>query len=129
MQFRDLNAQYRRLQPEIDEAVKEVLASGKFIMGPQVSQLEEALARYVGVKHVITCGNGTDALTLALKAWEIGPGDAVFVADFTFFASAEVISLEGATPCFVEGVGGTVEVAPEALRIGRERTFNLSPEA
>lgn len=132
MQFRDLNAQYRRLQPEIDEAVKEVLASGKFIMGPQVSQLEEVLARYVGVKHVITCGNGTDALTLALKAWEIGPGDAVFVADFTFFASAEVISLEGATPCFVDVDERTFNLSPEALRNAIDRVLQegrLTPRA
>jgi dTDP-4-amino-4,6-dideoxygalactose transaminase len=102
MEFRDLKKQYRVLQKDIDQAVLETMASGAFIMGPQVKSLEKELADYVGVKHCLTCANGTDALTLALKAWGIGPGDAVFVPDFTFFASAEVVSLEGATPVFVD---------------------------
>ena len=86
----------------MDKAILEAVASGAYIMGPQVKELEKRLAEYVGVKHSLTCANGTDALTLALKAWGIGPGDAVFVPDFTFFASAEVVSLEGATPVFVD---------------------------
>ena len=86
----------------MDKAVLEAMASGAYIMGPQVRELEKQLAEYVGVKHCLTCANGTDALTLALKAWGIGPGDAVFVPDFTFFSSAEVVSLEGATPVFVD---------------------------
>ena len=102
MEFRDLKKQYRVLQKDIDQAVLEAMASGAYIMGPQVKALERELADYVGVKHCLTCANGTDALTLALKAWGIGPGDAVFVPDFTFFASAEVVSLEGATPVFVD---------------------------
>lgn len=102
MQFRDLAKQYQVLKNEIDQAMLNVASRAHYIMGPQVKELEEQLAGYVGVKHCLTCANGTDALTLALKAWGIGPGDAVFVPDFTFFASAEVIALEGATPVFVD---------------------------
>ena len=102
MEFRDLKQQYRVLQSQMDAAVLDVMAGGAFIMGRQVRELEQELAEYVGVKHCLTCANGTDALTLALKAWGIGPGDAVFVPDFTFFSSAEVVPLEGATPVFVD---------------------------
>ena len=102
MEFRDLKQQYRVLREDMDRTVLEAMASGAYIMGPQVKALEKQLAEYVGVKHCLTCANGTDALTLALKAWGIGPGDAVFVPDFTFFSSAEVVSLEGATPVFVD---------------------------
>ena len=102
MQFRDLARQYQVLKTDIDQAMLSVAAQSHYIMGPQVKELELALAAYTGVKHCLTCANGTDALTLALKAWGIGPGDAVFVPDFTFFSSAEVVSLEGATPVFVD---------------------------
>ena len=102
MEFRDLKRQYQVLREEMDRAVMGAMASGAYIMGPQVKELEMQLAEYVGVKHCLTCANGTDALTLALKAWGIGPGDAVFVPDFTFFSSAEVVPLEGATPVFVD---------------------------
>ena len=102
MEFRDLKKQYQVLRKEMDRAILEAVASGAYIMGPQVKELEKQLADYVGVKHCLTCANGTDALTLALKAWGIGPGDAVFVPDFTFFSSAEVVPLEGATPVFVD---------------------------
>ena len=102
MEFRDLKKQYLVLREEMDRAVLDAMASGAYIMGPQVRELEQQLADYVGVKHCLTCANGTDALTLALKAWGIGPGDAVFVPDFTFFSSAEVVPLEGAEPVFVD---------------------------
>ena len=102
MQFRDLAKQYQVLKTDIDNAMLSVASGAHYIMGPQVKELEEQLAAYTGVKHCLTCANGTDALTLALKAWGIGPGDAVFVPDFTFFASAEVVALEGATPVFVD---------------------------
>ena len=102
MEFRDLKKQYQVLRDEMDRAVLDAMASGAYIMGPQVRELEQRLAEYVGVKHCLTCANGTDALTLALKAWGIGPGDAVFVPDFTFFSSAEVVPLEGAEPVFVD---------------------------
>ena len=102
MEFRDLKHQYQVLREDIDRAVLGAMASGAYIMGPQVRELERQLAEYVGVKHCLTCANGTDALTLALKAWAVGPGDAVFVPDFTFFSTAEVVPLEGATPVFVD---------------------------
>ena len=102
MEFRDLKKQYQVLREEMDRAVLDAMASGAYIMGPQVRELEQQLAEYMGVKHCLTCANGTDALTLALKAWGIGPGDAVFVPDFTFFSSAEVVPLEGASPVFVD---------------------------
>ena len=102
MQFRDLKKQYQVLKEDMDKAMLEAVASGAYIMGPQVKELEKQLAEYVGVKHCLTCANGTDALTLALKARGIGPGDAVFVPDFTFFSSAEVVPLEGAEPVFVD---------------------------
>ena len=95
MEFRDLRKQYEVLKTDIDKSVSEVLAAGKFISGPQVTELEHALATYTDTKHCITCANGTDALTLALMVWKVGPGDAVFVPDFTFFASGEAPAYEG----------------------------------
>lgn len=102
MQFRDLIKQYGELKPSIDVAISTVIESASFISGPQVKELEDDLAKYVGVKYCITCANGTDALTMALMSWNIGPGDAVFVPDFTFFATAETVAFEGATPVFVD---------------------------
>ena len=102
LEFRDLKKQYQVLKEDMDQAILNAVAGGAYIMGPQVKELERQLAEYVGVKHCLSCANGTDALTLALKAWGIGPGDAVFVPDFTFFSSAEVVPLEGATPVFVD---------------------------
>lgn len=102
MQFRDLKRQYDALQSDIDKAIKKVINSSAFIMGKSVMELEEELAQYVGVRHCIACANGTDALVIALKIWGIGKGDAVFVPDFTFFASAEAVSAVGATPVFVD---------------------------
>ena len=115
MEFRDLKKQYQVLKPEIDSAVAEAIAAARFISGPQVKELEAKLAEYVGVKHCITCANGTDALTLALMAWGIGPGDAVFVPDFTFFASGECPAYAGATPIFVDVDGRTFNLDPEKL--------------
>lgn len=91
------------------------MQSGAFIMSQPVKELEAQLAEYVGVKHCISCANGTDALTLALKVWGIGPGDAVFVPDFTFFSSAEVVSLEGATPVFVDVDEETINISAADL--------------
>lgn len=115
MEFRDLKHQYQVLKPEIDKAVLEAMASGAFIMGQPVRDLETELAAYVGMKHCISCANGTDALTIALKVWGIGPGDAVFVPDFTFFSSAEVVSLEGATPVFVDVEEDTFNISANDL--------------
>ncbi len=115
MQFRDLAKQYQVLKSDIDSAMLNVASGAHYIMGPQVKELEQELAAYTGVKHCLTCANGTDALTLALKAWGIGPGDAVFVPDFTFFASAEVVALEGATPVFVDVDDTTFNIDVESL--------------
>ena len=112
MQFRDLSAQYAALKDDIDAGIARVLKHGRYIGGPEVTELEGCLAAYVGARYCITCANGTDALQLALMAWGVGPGDAVFVPDFTFFASGEAPALLGATPVFVD-----VD----------ERTFNLDP--
>ena len=102
MEFRDLKKQYQVLKSEIDRKIESVCLSARYISGPEVKELENQLANYVGVKHCISCANGTDALTLALKAWNIGCNDAVFVPDFTFFSSGECPSLEGATCFFVD---------------------------
>lgn len=102
MEFRDLKKQYQVLKPQMDQAIEEVCTNCGFIGGKQVSELEEKLAEYVGVKHCVTCGNGTDALSLMMMVWDIKKGDAVFVPTFTFFASAEVVSFAGATPVFVD---------------------------
>ena len=110
MEFRDLKQQYRVLKNAMDASLVKVLESGRFIGGDEVTKLERRLAEYVGVKHCISCGNGTDALTLVLKAWGIGEGDVVFVPDFTFFATAEAVSLCGATPVFVDVNPGTFNI-------------------
>lgn len=102
MQFRDLKKQYSILKDEMDQAILDVVASSAYVMGPKIKEMETAFADYVGVKHCIACNSGTDALLLALKAWDVKPGDAVFVPSFTFFASAEVIAMQGATPVFVD---------------------------
>lgn len=102
MQFRDLKTQYNVLKDEMDQAILDVVASSAYVMGPKVKEMEQAFADYVGVKHCIGCASGTDALLLALKAWDVKAGDAVFVPSFTFFASAEVVAIQGATPVFVD---------------------------
>lgn len=102
MEFRNLKKQYQVLKEKMDKAVLEVMTDCNFISGRQVKELEQQLAEYVGTKHCITCANGTDALSMMLMAWYIDPGDAVFVPDFTFFATGEVVSFEGATPVFVD---------------------------
>ena len=98
----DLKAQYMRLKPEIDAGIQRVLDHGKFILGPEVGEFEAALAAHVGVSHVVSCANGTDALILALMAENIGAGDAVFIPSFTFTATAETVLLVGAEPVFVD---------------------------
>ena len=123
MQFRDLAKQYEVLKKDIDQAMVSVAQQSRYIMGPQVKELEQQLADYVGVKHCLSCANGTDALTLALKAWAIGPGDAVFVPDFTFFSSAEVVALEGATPIFVDVCADTYNIDTKSLEKAIELTL------
>ena len=112
MQFRNLPRQYEALKDQIDQAMISVASSARFISGPEVKEIEKQLADYVGVKHCITCANGTDAITIAMRAWGIGKGDAVFVPDFTFFSSGECPADEDATPIFVD-----VD----------QRTYNLDP--
>jgi len=102
MNFIDLQAQRARIAPEIDAAIARVLSTCGFIMGPEVTGFEKALGAFAGAKHVLSCANGTDALLLPLRAWEIGPGDAVFCPSFTFVATAEVVPLVGASPVFVD---------------------------
>jgi UDP-2-acetamido-2-deoxy-ribo-hexuluronate aminotransferase len=112
MDFIDLKTQYRRIQPSVDARIRRVLEHGAYVMGPEVTELERVLASYCGTKHCVSVASGTDALMIALMALDIGPGDEVITAPFTFFASAEAIALVGATPVFVD-------VDP--------RTYNLDP--
>ena len=115
MQFRDLHAQYEALKPEIDEGIRRVIESSAFILGKPVQELEEKLAAYVGRKHCIGVANGTEALQLALMAYDVGPGDAVFTADFTYIASAGAISIIGATPVLVDIDLATFNMSADAL--------------
>ncbi len=112
MEFRDLKAQYQKYKKEIDSAIQEVLINTDFISGKSVQLLEERLAKYVGVRRCVSCANGTEAMTLVMLAWNIKEGDAVFVPDFTFFSTGEIVSFRGATPVFVD-------VDP--------KTFNMDP--
>ncbi len=114
MQFRDLGAQYLALKNEIDAGIQKAIQNHSFIMGNEVIELEQRLADYVGVKHCVACASGTDALILPLMAWGVGPGDAVFAPDFTYFATISCAMLRGAEPVLVD-----ID----------ERTFNLSPVA
>ena len=132
MQFIDLAAQYKHLKTKIDKRIQDVLDHGKYIMGPEVQELEEKLAEYVGVKHAITCANGTDALTLAMMVLNIEKGDAVFCPTFTFFATAEVIAYEGATPVFVDSDEATFNICPVDLEKRIQATIaegKLTPKA
>ena len=110
-----MKKQYQVLKTDMDKAMTDVATSGAFIMGEPVKLLEQELANYVGVKHCISCANGTDALTLALKTLGIGKGDVVFVPDFTFFSTAEVVELEGALPVFVDVDPDTFNMDPSSL--------------
>lgn len=102
IEFIDLKAQQSRIKAEIDEGIQRVLAHGQYILGPEVAELEEKLAAYVGVKYCITCANGTDALQIAQMAFGIGPGDEVITPGFTYIATAETVALLGATPVYVD---------------------------
>lgn len=132
IQFIDLAAQYQHLKTKIDARIKTVLEHGNYIMGPEVQELESELAKYVGVKHAITCANGTDALTLAMMVLGIKEGDAVFCPTFTFFATAEVIAYEGATPVFVDSDEATFNICPVDLEKRIQATIaegKLTPKA
>lgn len=123
MQFIDLKAQYEHLKSRIDARIQKVLQHGQYIMGPEVKELEEKLNEYVGVRNSITCGNGTDALTLALMALGVTEGDAVFCPTFTFFATAESIALQGATPIFVDSDKQTFNICATHLEKQIESTL------
>jgi len=115
MEFIDLKTQQQRIKPQLDANIQNVLAHGNYIMGPEVKELEKKLAAYVGVKHAISCASGTDALLMALMAWGVGPGDAIFTTPFTFIATAEVISILGATPIFVDIDPRTYNIDPDKV--------------
>jgi UDP-2-acetamido-2-deoxy-ribo-hexuluronate aminotransferase len=113
--FVDLKTQAEILGEDIRQAMENVLSHGRFIMGPEVYELEQKLSEFTGATHVVSCSSGTDALMMALMAIDIGPGDAVFTSPFTFVATAEVISLLGATPVFVDIRKDTFNIDPEKL--------------
>ncbi len=126
VQFIDLAAQQAIIRDDIDAAIARVLDHGQYIMGPEVKQFENDLKVYTGAHHALSCANGTDALTLVLMAWGIGPGDAVFVPSFTYVASAETPAQLGATPFFVDVLEDSFNINPasfdqaieEAKRLG-----------
>jgi dTDP-4-amino-4,6-dideoxygalactose transaminase len=129
--FIDLAAQQKRLRANIDAAIARVLDEGRYIMGPQVKDLEGKLAAFCGAKHCITCANGTDALQLALMALNVKAKDAVFVPAFTFAATAEIVPLLGAVPVFVDCLPETFNMDPESLKraVARARELDLNPAA
>lgn len=132
MEFNDLKAQYQYLKNEIDSSIQTMIDSAHFILGQEVIELEQNLSEYVGAKHCITVANGTDALLIPLMAWNIGPGDAVFVPSFTFMSTAEVVALRGATPVFVDIDPNTFNMDPYKLEIALEQTIKndqLIPKA
>ncbi len=114
--FIDLKAQQEKIAPQLRERIERVLSHGKYIMGPEIKELEDRLAAYAGVKQVVTCSSGTDALLMPLMAYGVGPGDAIFTTPFTFIATAEVIQLLGATPVFVDIDPKTFNIDPTALQ-------------
>ena len=115
MKFIDLSAQQKRIRHKIETNILKVLDHGQYVMGPEVREIEEKLGEFVGAKHAISCASGTDALLMSLMAYNIGPGDAVFTTPFTFIATAEVISLLGATPIFVDIDPNTFNIDPEQM--------------
>lgn len=132
MAFIDLQAQRRRIEQEIAAAVDRVLKHGAYVMGPEVKRFEDDLVAFCGAKHAIACANGTDALTIPLMAWEIGPGDAVFTPTFTFAATAEVVALAGAEPVMVDVLPDTFNLDADDLDRAIERTKHegrLTPKA
>lgn len=126
--FIDLSAQRQRLGSRIDEAILRVVNHGKYVMGPEVGELERKLAQFSGAKHVISCSSGTDALLMPLMAWGVGKGDAVFVPSFTFAATAEVVALLGAAPVFVDVCKDTfnmdVSSLTAAIKVAKAKGLN-----
>ena len=122
MQFIDLQEQQLSIRKNIDKRLQKVLDHGKYIMGPEVDELEERLADYVDVEYCISCSSGTDALLIALMAKGIGKGDAIITTPFTFIATAEVIKLTGATPIFVDVDPHTFNINPGLISNGIKYT-------
>jgi len=131
MNFIDLATQQKRVRSEIMGRIETILDHGKYIMGPEVKELENELAKYVGVKHAISCSSGTDALLMALMALEIGKGDAVITTPFTFVATAEVINIVGATPIFIDIDPKTYNIDPAKIAdaINEAKKKGLNPKA
>ena len=132
MEFLDLKTQQKRIRKPLEKRINKILDHGAYIMGPEVFELEEKLADYCGVKHAISCSSGTDALLIPLMAWGIGPGDAVFTTPFTYVATAEVISIIGATPIFVDVYESTYNIDCDKLEIEINRVIKegkLKPKA
>ncbi len=129
IEFVDLGAQRRRIGARMDEAIRRVVDHGRFILGPEVAELERQLAEFCGAKHALSCANGTDALGLALMAKGAGPGQAILVPSFTFAATAEVVAWFGATPIFVDVIADTFNMAPASLEAGiaTARRLGLTP--
>lgn len=127
----DLTEQLRRIRPRIDAAIANVLDHGQFIMGPEVLLLEEQLGAYCGVRHVVTCANGTDAIQMILMAKGIGPGDAVICPAFTFTATPEAIAMTGATPAFCDVLEDTYNIDAESIPRAAQaaRANGLTPRA
>src|SRR5690554_5828270 len=126
MDFIDLKTQQKRIRASLDARIGAVLEHGQYILGPEIAQLEDALARYTGAAHCITCANGTDALQIALMALGIGPGDEVITPAFTYIATAEAITLTGARPVYADIDPATYTVDPasvEALVTPRTRAI------
>ena len=113
--FIDLKSQYQQLKPEIDQAIQRVLDHGQYIMGPEVAEMEAALAGYAGAPHCVSVASGTEALLIALMAQGVGPGDEVITSTFTFAATAEVIALVGATPVFVDVEPDSCNIDPTLI--------------
>jgi len=132
MEFLDLKTQQKRIRKPLEKRINKILDHGAYIMGPEVFELEEKLADYCGVKHAISCSSGTDALLIPLMAWGVGPGDAVFTTPFTYVATAEVISILGATPVFVDVYESTFNIDCEKLENEIKKTISegkLKPKA
>jgi len=130
--FIDLQAQRRRLGEPLNKAIAAAVEGGAWILGPQVATFEAQLAEFAGVKHAVACANGTDALSIVLMAWDIGPGDAVFVPTFTFAATGEVVALAGASPVFVDVLEDTYNMDPASLEAAIalvKREGKLKPRA
>ena len=124
----DLYGQYLKIKPEIDAALQQVMDSTSFIQGPAVKRFSENLEKYLGVKHVIPCGNGTDALQLALMALDLKPGDEVITTPFTFIATAEVIALLKLKPVFADVLPDTYNIDPAAVEVAiTEKTRAIIP--